>query len=274
VPAARDRGDFSGTRSPSRALPSFNHDNDRSKPPFLRGLDRVRPRKIDRLFQRRAEALQSVDRSVAATVKTLRRRGELRRTLLVFTSDNGYLLGQHRYVGKRLAYEASVRVPLLVRGPGVRSGAHTDQLATAADLSRTVVDVARAAAPHALDGVSLVPAFRGDPTGRGASILQTGAEVEPEGDGRLAEQPDDRGWLYRAYRDARWTYAHYPDPSGPDTPGFEELYDRDSDPYQLRNLAQDPGYAAVLGEARRRAQQLETCVGSTCHPAWDPIQAP
>ncbi|WP_432478898.1 sulfatase family protein [Nocardioides sp. GXQ0305] len=272
IPAARDRGDLAGTPAPTRSLPSFNHANDATKPPFLRKLSSVAPREVDRQFQRRIEALRSVDRSVADTVRTLRRRDELGRTMLVFTSDNGYLLGQHRYVGKRLPYEGSVRVPLLVRGPGVRAGAHTGQPATSADLSRTIVDVAGAAAPHPLDGVSLVPAFRGEPTGRMASILQTGADLDPEGDRRLAVQPDDRGWLYRGYRDRRWTYARYPDPAGPDTAAFEELYDRDADPDELHNLVDEPGYAGVLQQARQRALQLALCAGDGCHPAWEPIQ--
>ena len=231
-------------------------------------------RKVDRVFQHRIEALQSVDRSVAATVRALREAGELHRTLLVFTSDHGYLLGQHRYVGKRLPYEESLRVPLLMRGPGVPARAHSDQLTTTADLTGTIVSLAQADPPYPLDGVSLLPALSGEPTGRSSTILQTGAAVDPEGDGELGQEPDDRGWLYRGYRDDRWTFARYPDPAGPETPAFEELYDRDADPYQLHNLATDPQYAGVLQRARERAAELEGCAGAGCHPDWETLSGP
>ncbi len=270
VPAARDLGDFSGVRSPSRDLPSWNLSSDQSRPPFLRDLDRVDRRYVDTLFQRRVEALQSVDRSVAATVRALRDHGELGRTLLVFTSDNGFMLGQYRHLGKRLPYEESIRVPLLVRGPGVQTDSRTDQTATAADLTRTIVGVAGAKPTHDLDGVSLVPVFAGGSSGRSATILQSGAAIDPEGDGVL-EGADDHGWLYRGYRDARWTYALYPDPAGPETPAFEELYDRRADPHELHNLAGDSAYAHVLAQARHRAALLEACAGESCHPAWEPI---
>ncbi len=270
-PAERDLGSFDRVPSPTRSLTSYNHRNGATKPPFLRDLGRLRRSRVDLLFQRRIESLQSVDRSVADIVRTLRDRDELDRTLLVFTSDNGYLLGQHRYVGKRLPYEESLRVPLLMRGPGVPARTRVQQTATTSDLSRTIVDLAGAEPSHPLDGVSLLPALSGGDTGRGASIVQTGAAVDPEGDGQLGEQPDDHGWLYRGYRDERWTYARYPDPSGPDTPAFEELYDRHADPGALRNLATDPAYADVLDEARRRAAELAVCAGESCHPAWPPI---
>ena len=270
VPADRDLGDFDGLRAPSRALPSWNLAGDETKPPFLRNLERLRGREVDTMHERRIETLQSVDRSVAATVRALRDAGELDRTLLVFTSDNGFLLGQFRYLGKRLPYEESIRVPLLVRGPGVEPGARSDQVATAADLTRTIVDLAGATPTHALDGVSLVPAFAGRATGRSATILQTGAAIDPEGD-EVIDGVDDHGWLYRGYRDARWTYARYPDPRGAGSPAFEELYDRDSDPFELHNLAQDPAYQRVLHEAQRRAAELSRCTGDLCHQGWESI---
>jgi arylsulfatase A-like enzyme len=274
-PADRDLGDFRGVTSPSRRDAAWNRRNGASKPPFLRDLERQRARVVDRLFQRRIESLQSVDRAVGAAIRELRRSDELSDTLVMFTSDHGYLLGQYRYLGKRLPYEESVRVPLLVRGPGVRAGVHTDQLTTTADLSRTIVEAADATPPYELDGVSMLPVLRGAETsGRTATVLQTGAAVEYEGDRTALEEPADRGWLYRGYRDDRWTYVRYPDPSGAETPAFEELYDRARDPQLLHNLAQQPDHAGVLAEARDRAQALEACSGSGCHPSWAPIPRP
>ena len=274
VPAKQDRGSFAGVRSPSRDEDSYNHRNGEDKPSFLRERRRVSGTYVDELFQRRAETLQAMDRSVAATVRGLRQRGELARTLFVFTSDQGYLLGQHRYIGKRLPYEESLRVPLLVRGPGVRAGA-TAHLATSVDLTSTFVDIAGARAPYALDGASLVPTLR-DPAAappRAGTIIQTGAHAADDGDRTdLPEELPDRGWLYRGYRDDRYTYAGYPhDVTGS---GFEELYDRDRDPAQLDNVAGDPEYASVLQEARSRARLLWGCSGESCHPDWPPLPEP
>ena len=103
----------------------------------------------------------------------------------------------------------------------------------------------------------MFPSLTGEQLRRGATILQNGADVADDGDSELGEELDDRGWLYRGYRDTRWTYVRYPDPAGADTPPFEELFDRDADPYQLHNLATDPAYALVLQRARARASELE-----------------
>lgn len=273
-PAPRDRGDFEGIRVPTRRLPSYNRRNDETRPPFLRSLPRVPRAELDRLHQARVETLQSIDRSVAGLVRTLRLAGELERTVFVFTSDNGYLLGQHRYVGKRLAYEDSVKVPLLVRGPGIPPRSTIEGVATTSDLSRTIVDLAGATPPLPLDGTSLVPSFSHGSTARRGTILQTGASLAGEGDGELGEPPSTRGWLYRGYRDERWTYVRYPDPSGPASPSFEELYDRFSDPFELVNLAGAPEYAGVLAELRDRAGQLERCVGASCVPDWGSVGGP
>lgn len=274
LPAEQDRGDFAGLRAPTRELPSFNRRNDETRPPFLQGLARKPGREIDRRHQSRVEALQSIDRSVKATVRVLRDTGELARTVFVFTSDNGYLLGQYRYVGKRLVYEDSLRVPLLVRGPGVVADSVVQGTASTSDLSSTIVDLAEAVPPGPLDGTSLVPSFTSGQTSRAASIVQTGASIQSEGDGGVGEAPSTRGWLYRGYRDDRWTYVRYPEPSGPSTPDFEELYDRVEDPFELDNLAGDADHAEVLLELRRRARALEDCVGQECVPAWGAVPAP
>lgn len=270
-PARRDDGDFEGLESPSVRAPSFNKRNDQTRPPLMRELGRKTRAKVNYLHQRRVESLQSIDRSVARTARVLRKQGELDDTLFVFTSDNGYLMGQYRYVGKRLPYEESVRVPLLVRGPGVAPGSTVRGMATTSDLTRTIVDLAGATPSSPLDGESLVPAFGSGATSRVATILETGASNEDEGDGVLGETPS-RGWLYRGYRDSRWTYVRYPDPSGPVSTSFEELYDRATDPHQLRNLVGRPEYDDVLDELRRRAEELQRCVGESCSPSWGPVE--
>ena len=262
-PAHQDRGDFADTPAPSRSSEAFNRDGGADKPFFLRNREPRNEDNVQRWFARRIESLQSVDRSVAATIEQLRRRGELGRTLVVFTSDNGYILGEHRYLGKQLPYEASVQVPLLVRGPGVRRGARVDHLVTTPDLTRTIIRAAGARPPYPLDGVNLrrVLTRRGSPAPRSATILQTG--------GAGSEVP---AWLYRGYRDERYTYARYPD-DGSGSP-YEELYDREVNPSQIDNVADEPAYADVLQQVRNRARALHDCSGSPCHPDWEPLPSP
>jgi arylsulfatase A-like enzyme len=262
-PALRDWGDLRGVPAPDLSSASFNQDGGTDKPAFLRGLDSWDAADIQRLFQRRIESLQAVDRSVAATVAQLRRLRELDRTLFVFTSDNGYLLGEHRYVGKRLPYDGSVRVPLLVRGPGVLQGASVDHLVTTPDLTRTFVHVAGADPVYPLDGVVLreVLTDRQAAAPRAATILQTGA---------LTQYAPD--WAYRGYRDARYTYARYPDDGSGSA--YEELYDRRLDPSEVDNLVGTRAYADVLRLVRDRARSLLTCSGASCHPDWPRLPGP
>src|SRR5207302_4412238 len=103
-----------------------------------------------------------VDRGVARLVHTLKVTKQLDDTYIVFASDNGFHLGQHRMpAGKQTAYEPDVHVPLLVRGPGVRVRAHATRIAGNTDLAPTFEAMAGAHAPSFTDGRSLVPLLRG-----------------------------------------------------------------------------------------------------------------
>ena len=118
-PAKRHVGSFESLRVPD--IPSFNERDVSDKPPFLqvpRIKDKGRRELRDR-YRGRLESLLSVDEMVTGLLAELRRRGELRDTLFIFTSDNGYLLGEHRLERKRLLYEESAQVPLVMRGPGI-----------------------------------------------------------------------------------------------------------------------------------------------------------
>ena len=94
--------------------------------------------RLTTLYRSRLESLLAVDDAVGNLIRTLRRTGELDHTVVIFTSDNGYLLGQHRQIGKELPYEESMRVPLIVRGPGFPSGARRRQLVANIDLAPTI----------------------------------------------------------------------------------------------------------------------------------------
>jgi len=275
IPQKRDLGTMSGARSVSRRSLAYDQPNGVDKPPFMRELPPLDRAEVDTTFQRRIESLKAVDRQVGQIMAALREGGELRRTVVVFTSDNGYMLGQHRYVGKRLPYQPSVRVPLLIRGPGVARGARNDSQVSTTDLTATVLDLAGATPTRQLDGVSFRQGLR-DPDARPArtaAIVQTGAAAEREGDTPTPGESDDLlGWLHRGYQDSRYSYSHYPSKQG--WPAFEELYDRTRDPAEVHNVIDDPAYRDVVREVRQRAAELRLCAGSSCHPTWPPLPDP
>ncbi|MGL5811036.1 MAG: sulfatase-like hydrolase/transferase, partial [Nocardioides sp.] len=213
------------------------------KPPLLRKGKRSTS-KLERLYLARIRSLASVDDAVADTVAALEETGELDNTYLVFTSDNGYLLGEHRLTGKKLAYEESMRVPFLVRGPDVGTGTRT-QVVSILDIAPTVLDWAGASAGRLLDGRS-ISSFIETPVTRSrfTRLVQSG---------RITGSYSGR-WDYRGVREKRYTYMRW-------RSGFEELYDRKRDRYQLRNVAGRPEYGAVLRTMRKRFRILSPCAG-------------
>ncbi|MGH2804986.1 MAG: sulfatase family protein, partial [Thermoleophilaceae bacterium] len=159
-PAERHRDLFAG--EPLPRTPAFNERDVSDKPSFIRRrprLSRQRVAAIEENYQQELESLLAVDEGVVRIVDALARAGELERTLIVFTSDNGFFHGEHRVpYGKVMVYEPSIRVPLILRGPGVPSGGRRRQLVTNADLAPTIMDAAGAApAGRVPDGRSLFP---------------------------------------------------------------------------------------------------------------------
>ena len=160
-PAPRHAGRFAGARVPRP--PSFGERDMSDKPSFLRTLPfgPFEVGYVERQWRCRRESLLAVDEGVERIVAALRRAGELDDTLIVFTSDNGYLLGEHRLPDEKVnVYEESVRVPLAVRGPGIPAGARVADPVANVDLAPTIVAAAGAEAEIEMDGRSLIPLAR------------------------------------------------------------------------------------------------------------------
>src|SRR5215203_4397670 len=149
VPAPRHVNTFNGEKAPR--LPSFNEIDVSDKPPSIQSLlplTATQIAEIDAHHEKRVESLQSVDDLVAAVVGKLGAQGVLSNTYIVFTSDNGWHHGEHRIQrGKGRPYEESVRVPLVVRGPGVATGSSTNKLVLNTDYLPTFMEVAGAQTP-------------------------------------------------------------------------------------------------------------------------------
>jgi N-acetylglucosamine-6-sulfatase len=214
-------------------------------------------RRLERQNRLRVQSLQSVDDLVANVVRALARAGRLENTVIAFTSDNGFIEGQHRiFNGKLVPYTASTRVPLLVRGPGFQRGARSGALVSNIDLAPTFLDLAGAKPLVEPDGVSLVPLLEGErqPPGRGLvleNLEKATAGEQGEGGGSYA--------LYRGLRTDRWLYVHYDDPKQ-----GVELYDLRKDPDNLDNLAYDPKYSGVRTRLNADLERLKGCAGLAC----------
>ena len=181
------------------------------------GPDRTSHQDALRIDQYRT--LQAVDRAVARLLDALEDTGRLDDALVIFTSDNGLLWGEHRWVKKEVPYEEAIRVPLVVRADRIASaaGRADPHLVSNIDLAPTIAAAAGLPLPDA-DGRSLLPLLEGRPDGwRHALLIEHLRGTNPIP-------------TYCAVRTSRYLYASY------DT-GERELYDLAQDPFELENLA-------------------------------------
>ena len=215
--------------------------------------------------RQRAEALSVVDVQVRRTIRALKRTGELDNTLVLFTSDNGYFLGEQRVrEGKIWPHEPSLRVPLLMRGPGIPAGQHRSDPFTSIDFAPTIASAAGVLPGSQVDGVSLLGVARhGDEGWRRGVLTETGPQ-HPEmvrltdWSGLPSTDPDNRDPRFAiGVRTSRYLYVDL-------ASGAHELYDLRRDPREYRNLARDPAYDDVEAVLDHVLQQLRDCQGEQC----------
>jgi N-acetylglucosamine-6-sulfatase len=247
MPAPRHRDAFAAEALPSS--PAFNEADVSDKPSFVRRLPRLSAEQkaaIREMYQQELESLLAVDEGIVRVVAALRDAGELENTLILFTSDNGFFHGEHRVpFGKVMMYEPSIRVPLILRGPGVPAGERRRQLVTNADLAPTILEAAGAVpAGRVPDGRSLFPLLRDRGLAWGRELLVEGA-------------PGYQAVAYAALRNDRFAYAEHEN-------GERELYDLRRDPHQLENAIGQRRYAAVEARLAERLAVLSACEGPAC----------
>jgi len=257
TPAPRDAGDFPGLRAPRG--PSFNRAN-LNAPSWLRAkrpLTPIQIARIDTTFRLRAQAVQAVDHLIARIEATLRARGLSRSTYLVFSSDNGYHMGEHRLMpGKQTAFDSDIRVPLIVVGPGAPRGRTDGRLVENIDLRPTFSRLGGGHVPRSVDGHSLVSLLQG----RRVRSWRSGVLIEHHGPDLDVTDPDRPGrgsgnpTSYEALRIKGGLYVEYRD-------GEREYYDLRRDPYERVN--------AIGRLSRRRRGQLHRMLVrlERCHGA-------
>jgi N-acetylglucosamine-6-sulfatase len=247
APAPRHVNAFSTAGLPQPA--SFNEADMTDKPAAMQRRPLLTPARtaaIQESYQQRLESLLAVDEAVGSIVGGLNAAGELDDTLILFTSDNGFFHGEHRVPqGKILAYEPSIRLPLIMRGPGVPEDERQSQLVTNADLAPTILDAANAKAGRAQDGRSLF-GLLDDPG------VQWGREL-------LIEGGNNQGLTFTALRNYRWKYIEHGN-------GELELYDLERDPDELANVAADPALGLLRTAMAARLAALRLCAGRSCRP--------
>jgi N-acetylglucosamine-6-sulfatase len=240
VPAPRHRNRFANEALPQPA--SFNEADVSDKPAVVRNRRLLPARRIAGVtenYRQRLESLLAIDEGVAAIVGALRTAGELDNTLFVYTADNGFFHGEHRIpAGKVQVYEPSIRVPLVVRGPGVPRGVRMTQASVNVDLATTLADAANARPGRTGDGISLLGLLANRTRFLGRDIL--------------LETPQ-----YSAIHTPRYVYTEYAN-------GERELYDLVADPQQLASRHADSGASEIRTELARRLASLRRCSGASC----------
>ena len=231
TPAERHAGMYETEPLPQR--PNVNDDMS-GKPAVRRERlkEHAKTKVGEKLIRDQLRCLLSVDEGLGRILDALDAKKLADDTLVIFTSDNGYLWNEHDLGDKRAAYEESIRVPLLMRYPKlIKPGTKPTEMALNIDVAPTVLQLAGATVPKDVHGKSLVPIFEGKlGLWRGAALFEYFMEE------RFPRVPS-----WRALRTDRWKYIHYPDVADAD-----ELYDLQTDPYEMKNLIADPRAADQL----------------------------
>ena len=224
---------------------AFRPRNDAFREADLKGKDLVRW-KYQRYIKNYLRCIASVDDNIGRLLAWLDAQGLADNTIVVYTSDQGFFLGEHGWYDKRFMYEPSLRVPLVVRWPGrIDPGSRNDSLVQNLDLAQTFLDVAGVPAPDRMQGESMVPLLEGgDDDAWRDSIYY---EYFEEGIHNV--QP------HYGVRTDRWKLIHFP-------AGDEwELYDLQQDPDEVRNLALEPEQASQVAQLQVELERLRSFYG-------------
>jgi N-acetylglucosamine-6-sulfatase len=257
IPAPRYANRFESAPLPSP--PSFDEADVSDKPRFIRNLPRLSDGKVSsmrELYQDRLASMLSVEDLLEDVVSSLRKTGELDNTYIFFTSDNGFHLGQHRMTqGKRTAYEEDIRVPLMVRGPGVPAGRVLDHQVLNNDLAPTFAELAGVKPPSFVDGKSMVPLLDKSPP----TVDNWRKGFLTENWRSKAVRGESNAPTYKALRTKNLLWVRYANPE-------RELYDMRKDRYQL-NSRNPRKSKALVRSLNTHLNRLAKCHGAGCNAA-------
>ena len=170
--------------------------------------------------------ISEVDNNIGKILEALEKSGEADNTIIIFAADNGLAAGQHGLIGKQSLYDHSVRVPLIISGPGIKKGVRTESLVYLNDLFPTIADLIGIRKPETIDGLSLKP------------ILDNPNETVRESVFFLYKN------FQRGVRTKDWKLIKYLVKGKQTT----QLFEINKDPLEMNNLADDPNYKDKLEE--------------------------
>jgi arylsulfatase A-like enzyme len=238
-------------------MPDFR---DRGVPESLSREERKR-KNLEALVKNYYRVLLSVDENLGRVLDYLDKEGLVKSTVVVYTSDNGFFLGEHGLFDKRLMYEPSIRVPLLVRFPRrARAGlADRTHMVLNVDVAPTLLELAGVHAPAGLHGRSFVPLLEGKEAPWRDAILYEYYEYPAEHCVRKN----------RGVRTDRYKLIHFYE-----QPEEWELYDLATDPDETVNLAPRKDQAARVRELKAKLEELRRAVGDADPPGPPPVSPP
>ena len=191
----------------------------------------------------------SVDDSVGRIYDTLKQLGILENTIIVFMGDNGLLNGEHGMVDKRTMHEPSIRIPLIIRYPGLTPTNNPkviEQMVLTVDIAPTILELCNAKPLRNIHGKSVVKLVqKGDPKWRTSFFYEYNYEKQ------FPYTPNVRG-----VRTDEWKYMHYPHGDGKPDRHLAELYNLKEDPEERFNLINDPKYAPVVKKLQAELKRL------------------
>ncbi len=220
-------------------------------------------KEYDRFVRAYLATLLSVDESVGRIHAALESSGQLDNTVIVFTSDNGFVLGEHGRVDKRTAYDESLRIPLLVRYPALaKPGSVIRDLVLSLDLAPSLIDLCGARSLRDVQGRSWKPLLQGRRVNwRDCFLYEYNFEKQ------FPYTPN-----VRAVRTADWKFIRYPQGDGSPDRFTAELYDLRSDPLEMTNLVSSPRHANQARSLERRLKQVSKQAGPDVMPVYEGIQ--
>ncbi len=210
---------------------------------------------IDESYRDYVNSLLSIDDAVERFVNELEASGQLQNTIIVFMSDNGLAWGNHGMVNMKWEpYEESIRVPLIISGPGFPKGVVANGQVANIDIVPTLVQAAGAKAGRVMDGQSLLPVASGPDAWIDRAVLIEASQYNEDKPFQFANYPVPR---FRGVHTGGFQYTEWTD-------GFVELFDLTTDAAQMQNLADDPRYADNRAKLAAALKTLDTCAGPTC----------
>lgn len=239
-PAPQDDGTFAGL--PNWRPPSYNETDVSDKPTWVKNLPLFTQADMDGgdvHRQKQIESLQAVDRAIGQLLDTLTQTGRLDNTVFIFTSDNGQTWGEHRWMNKKwCAYEVCMKQPLWIKMPGV-AGRNESKIVNMVDIAPTLAQLAGAVPASKIDGLSMVDLIN-DP-----SVAWKDESLTEY----LGAYPFNNNSIFRQVRSGNYSYVEYAN-------GDREFYDLVADPYQMSNAVNNPAYASVVAELKKRLDVL------------------